>query len=410
MKAFNCLIVDSPIIPIFELKSTILKILVILSRYPWPLEKGDKLRAYHFIRCLSEKHEIILCALHTAKLEEQDLNALKPYCSEIKLFKLNKLNIFFGLTRSFFKKLPFQTGFFYRSSVVKKIKEIEQEHKPDKVIGQLLRVGPYMLKLKSEKIIDFQDALSKNMSRRANNSKGLEKWLFEREAKLLYKYEEQLLHKIDKHIIISEPDEAALPKVDGIKTEIVRNGVDFNFFKPNSEVEKKYDLVFTGNMSYAPNIDSAVYLVKSIMPEIWKINPDIKILIAGAFPVQRVRQLASDKVHVSGFMDDIRDAYYSASVFIAPMRIGSGLQNKLLEAMAMQIPCITSELANSSLEAKPDSEILIADTPENYAKCALELLDNKEKADKIAHAGYEMVTSRFNWESIINEFDNNILR
>ena len=177
---------------------------------------------------------------------------------------------------------------------------------------------------------------------------------------------------------------------------IIPNGVDHQFYKPRQE-EKKYDIVFTGNMSYPPNVNAVDYLANEILPLVWKQIPNAKMYIAGATPDPKVKKAASDRIIVSGWLDDIRDAYAQSRVFIAPMRIGTGLQNKLLEAMSMRLPAITSPLANASLGAKPDEEILIGRNAEEMAQNIITLLTDKEKASQIAQAGFDFTNRVYDW-------------
>jgi glycosyltransferase involved in cell wall biosynthesis len=152
-------------------------------------------------------------------------------------------------------------------------------------------------------------------------------------------------------------------------------------------------------MAYPPNVKAAKFLAESILPEIHKFAPETTLLIAGATPVSAVKALSSSKIYVSGWMDDIRDAYAQSKVFIAPMEIGTGLQNKLLEAMAMKLPCVTSPLANKALGATMKKEILVGDSPETYARHALSLLRDEKHLNTIANAGYRFVTHTFSWEA-----------
>ena len=163
------------------------------------------------------------------------------------------------------------------------------------------------------------------------------------------------------------------------------------------DCEKRYDLVFTGNMSYPPNVNAVEYLAYEILPIVWKAQPNVKMYIAGATPDPKVKKAASDRIIVSGWLDDIRDAYAQSRVFIAPMRIGTGLQNKLLEAMSMRLPAITSPLANASLGAKPDEEILVGKNAEEMAQHIITLLTDKEKAEQIAQAGYDFTNRVYDW-------------
>ncbi len=151
-------------------------------------------------------------------------------------------------------------------------------------------------------------------------------------------------------------------------------------------------------MAYPPNVDAANFLIKEIMPLVWGKIPGAKVLLAGASPDRKVLALKSNMVEVSGWLDDIREAYASAKVFIAPMRIGTGLQNKLLEAMSMKIPSITTRLANDALNAKNGEQVLIGDNANELADNILNLLEDTGLYKSIAHNGYKFVNSEYSWE------------
>jgi glycosyltransferase involved in cell wall biosynthesis len=273
-----------------------------------------------------------------------------------------------------------------------------EKHKPDHIFCQLIRVAEYVRGIPIPKTLDYQDVFSKNVERRLATSPFYMKPFLRMEYRRLLKYEHEAFGWFDNKVIISVPDRDLIPHPDREQIVVARNGVDTTFFKPMVR-EKQYDLVFTGNMGYPPNINAAEFLVHKILPLVQQSRPGTRILIAGASPNLRVSVLKSDQVEVSGWVPDMRECYAMAKIFIAPMQIGTGLQNKLLEAMAMQIPCITSPLANQALQAKEDAEILIADTPESYARHILSLLDNPEKASQIARAGYEYILGNFSWEA-----------
>ena len=375
-----------------------MKIFVLLPRIPYPLEKGDKLRAFNQIKQLAKHNEIVLCALNdNAKVSEQDaFRALQPYCQSINFIRFNKLQILLGLVRAFFKGLPMQCGYFYNRKAAKKVNALIAKHKPDMLYGQLLRVAEYIRHKNIPKAIDYQDIFSYGMKRRADIASFITRPIYNMEYCRLARYEAAIFDDFDVRTIISEPDRKLFPheKRDGIL--IIPNGVDHDFFKP-MEREKKYDLVFTGNMSYPPNVNAVEYLANEILPIVWKSRPETTLYIAGATPDPKVKKAASDKIIVSGWLDDIRDAYAQSRVFIAPMRIGTGLQNKLLEAMSMRLPAITSPLANASLGAKPNEEILIGSNAEEMAKNIIILLTDTQKAEQIAQAGFDFTNRVYDW-------------
>ena len=375
-----------------------MKIFVLLPRIPYPLEKGDKLRAFNQIKQLAKRNEIVLCALNDdPKVSEQDaFHALQPYCQSINFIRIKKLQILWGLIRAFFKGLPLQCGYFYNRKAARKIDALIAKHKPDMLYGQLLRVAEYIRYKKLPKAIDYQDIFSYGMKRRADIASCVTRPIYNMEYHRLKRYEAALFDNFDVKSIISEPDRDLFPHERRDKILIIPNGVDHDYFKPQ-EREKQYDLVFTGNMSYPPNVNAVEYLANEILPIVWKTMPEVKLYIAGATPDPKVKKAASERIIVSGWLDDIRDAYAQSRVFIAPMRIGTGLQNKLLEAMSMRLPAITSPLANASLGAKPNEEILVGSNAEEMAQHIITLLTDKEKAERLAQAGFDFTNRVYDW-------------
>jgi len=382
-----------------------MKILVLLSRVPYPIEKGDKLRAYNFVRELSKYNEVHLFAVDECNTSEQSIEHLAQFCKTITIVPVTKFQTYSNAVRAFLKGLPLQAGYYFSKKINKifqsKLKEIEPEH----IFCQMIRVNEYVKSVDIPKTIDIQDTMSLNFARSAKQLGFLKKMVYKIEAKRLQKYENQLFDNYNNRILISESDRLHYPHKNRNEIKIITNGVDYEFFKPIFR-EKTVDVIFTGNMGYIPNIDGSLFLIKDILPILIKEKPDIRIMIAGANPHTGIRQLASENVPITGWVEDIRECYACAKVFIAPMRIGTGLQNKLLEAMAMQIPCITTSLANESLKAKNNEDILIADDKEGLAKHIINLLDNKELADAIALNGHNFVKSNYNWNEAGKELNN----
>lgn len=375
-----------------------MKIFVTTSRVPWPLEKGDKLRIYHQLAELNKKHEVILCCLNDKKLNKNTQQELAKICTEFYIFDLNKITIAWEFIQAVFSRKPFQVHYFYQRKIRSKIYELVEKHQPDIIYTQLIRTAEYVKHIHHiPKVLDYMDAFSKGMSRRVNQAKFPSNLILKNESKRLMDYESLIFDYYEKHTIISEQDKKLIPHKSQNSIHLIRNGIDKEFFSPTN-TEKEYDLVFTGNMNYAPNIEGAVFLVREIMPLVWKSHPSIKVIIAGANPSNKVKELASKNVIVFGWMDDIRDAYNKSKIFIAPMNIGTGLQNKLLEAMSMNLPCITSKLANNALGAEENTELLIGNTKQEYADHIIDLMGSQEKAENLAKKGQEFIHKNFSWE------------
>ena len=377
-----------------------MRILVVLPRFPFPLDKGDKLRAYHQIVELAKRHEIHLFALSHQGVRDQQLAALSPYCRTITVHRMRPVETCCGLLRALLRKLPLQVGYWTSPRALRAYRRLERRLAPDVVYSQMIRTMEYRGDTPARRVLDFQDALSLNVGRRMQRSHGLLRLILNYEYKALQRTEQRCLALFDATTVISPVDRDALnPDV-----RIVPNGVDTGYFAPANQ-PAVYTVVFTGNMSYAPNVDAACWLVNDIMPLVWARQPHgIRVLIAGADPKPAVRALASQRVTVSGRLPDIRTAYASARIFVAPMRIGSGMQNKLLEAMAMQLPCVTTSLAATPLGAQPWQHLLVGDTAHELADMIL-LLTVDELHDSIADSGHRFVLENYSWQTAVDRLD-----
>ena len=377
-----------------------MKLLVVLSRFPYPLEKGDKLRAYHQIRVLSRQHEIYLFALSDKEVPEKSLAALRPFCKEIRVGKFNFFTKMWNCMLAFFKGWPIQCGYFYSSGAKKSLHQFAAEVKPDAIYAQMVRTVPYVQDLEAEKTIDYQDVLSQGMLRRAQRAPFWQKPFFKMESRRLQRYEADSFHLFQHHTIITEVDRDLMPVEDKDAIQVVGNGVDFEQYKYSGQ-EKIYDLIFAGNMSYAPNVDAAEFMVKQILPKLLPQSPDLKLVLCGANPAQRVKALQGPHVIVTGWVDSIAEYYAQSKVFIAPMRLGTGLQNKLLEAMATQLPCVTSLLAAKPLKNTDyQKDILVCETPEEYVSAISRLLTDSAFYQQFASNGYRYVKENYSWEAM----------
>ncbi len=380
------------------------KLFVITSRFPYPLDKGDKLRAYHQIKELAKSTEVHLVSLSNNSINESHLAELKKFCASVTIHKLNKVGLIWSLFKSIFNKKPFQVALFYNKSIHNKITKQIKGLKPDHIYCQLIRCAEYVKdEYDIRKTIDFMDVLSKGIERRITSSSFYLKKLLKLEAERLKVYEHIMFEYFDNHSIISSQDQELIYHTKREDIVIIPNGIDSDFFTPSINSKKKYTLLFNGNMQYQPNVKSAQYIVEHILPLVLAKYPKANLLISGTSPTKEVLTLASESVTISGWLDDIRDAYNSAHIFIAPMQIGTGLQNKLLEAMAMEVPCVTSKLANNALNATPNKEILIGNSKEEYAQLIINLIENKSMSNELGKAGQDYVCQNFNWASSVRK-------
>lgn len=375
------------------------KLVFLTSRFPYPLNKGDKLRAYYQIKGLSEAFEVHLVCLNEKKVSSNDIAALKNYCHSIACVTLPWYKRILSLAASLWKSTPLQVAFFYSPKTKRSILKIIEKLQPDFIHCHLIRTTEYVKHLTDIPVsLDYMDAFSAGMLKRAHiETNPFKKRLFHYEYKKLLQYEQLALDFADKHFIISDQDKELIPNPQGKPIHVIPNGVDFEKFFPRN-TPKQYDLLFMGNMSYPPNIVAVRYLIKAIMPLVWNERPSTNLLIAGIGMPNEIKNYANERVTVQEHFADISDAIACAEIMLAPMLISIGLQNKIIQAMAMKVPCIVSPLSNNPIGAVHNEMIIEADSATEFTHSIISLITNDTLRETLAQNAYDFVRRTFSWQ------------
>lgn len=379
-----------------------MKILVLASRIPYPLEKGDKLRIFHQLKTLSATDDVILCCLSNRELTEAQREALSPWTQEIHVLRLSTLRRMWRMLWAWASPLPFQVVWFTERQAQRQFHALVDAHKPDVLYCQLVRCSEYVKDLHHvPKVLDYMDALSAGMHRRAHSEQRpwsrWVRWLMRSEGTRLARYESRILDYFDAQTVISRNDRLLIPHRDRDDIHLVPNGVDLGDFSPSkSPPADPPVLLFTGNMSYAPNVDAAHHLVEDILPHIQ--HPNVQVVLAGAQPKPSLVALASERVHVTGWVDDIAAEYHKATLFVAPLRIGTGLQNKVLEAMASELPCVLSPHAFAPLGLPAAGHAKVCHDAASFAEAIDWLLAHPDEAQRMAQQARGEIETKFSWE------------
>ena len=367
-----------------------MKLLIISSRFPYPLEKGDKLRLFYQIQSLSEHFEICLCSISDTVVDAKDKMRLEKYCKEVHIFRIHGKN---NATKGLFNTHPFQVNYFYSRSVHKMMQKVCDSFAPDHVYHQLIRTTQYRLLGKHKSSVDLMDCFSQGYALRGFVETGIRKKFYDIEAKRLVKYENKILKDFDTHFIISLQDRKLLSERTQKVLHVLPNGIDVKYFRPELK-PKIYDLVFVGNMGYTPNIYAVNYILDKIVPLLKTKRENYKLLIAGANPSKELAARSTSQIHISGWMEDIRNAYNQSKIFIAPIFDGIGQQNKILEALAMQVPTIVSPPVAQGLDIPNVEELLdIANSPEEFVDKIL-LLESDSQSKKVEKASQYVIKHR----------------
>jgi sugar transferase (PEP-CTERM/EpsH1 system associated) len=378
-----------------------MRLMMIVSRFPWPLEKGDKLRAFHQLKELSKHHQVHLVCITHSRVSEEQQKAIAPYCSDLTVYYIPVwrawLNVMFGV----FSRKPFQVLYFLRFGIRKKIRTLIRTQPPDHIYCQLIRVAEYV---KNEhhipKTLDYMDALGVGMQRIAGVRKFPMRLFYQIESRRARQYESLIFNYFEHHTIISAQDRNLIGHAQRNSITVVPNGVDTDYFKATpANQQPEFDLVFIGNLGYSPNQIAASYIVEHIKPALEEMGRHVRILIAGANPGDGISSLKRENVVIQGDVNDIRQAYQNGRIFLAPMFINTGLQNKILEAMSLGIPCITSHQANNAIGANPGEHLLACTTVPEFCSAIIDLLDYPEKRRVLVENGQKFIASAYSWQS-----------
>jgi glycosyltransferase involved in cell wall biosynthesis len=374
-------------------------LLYITTRVPSQDQRGDQIRAFHQLKELSKKLRVTLICLSSTKENAKQISVLQNLGIDVHSVLLPKWKRYFALSRSLFSRVPFQVSYFYSRRIDKAIQALVQETPFDVIHCHLIRTVLYAHSLEAEiKSLDFMDAYGFGMDLRYLDSKNLlKRIILKSERDRLLEFETKTFASFDRYFAISKQDALRIVHPKNEEIIVSANGVDFHQFYPK-KAQKSYDLVFMGNMDYVPNLAAVTFIVNEILPQLRKKIPTVSLLIAGRDATKLIQSYQSSSIDVVQHFDDISDSIASAKIMLAPMMISIGLQNKLLQAMAMKVPCITSDAANEAIGASPNKHILTATTAQEFIDHTVNLLRNETLQTAIAESAHDFVHLHFTWE------------
>ncbi len=381
-----------------------MKVAFITSRFPYPIEKGDKLRAYHHIRYLSRKYAVHLFAITHAPVSRTEIEALEKYCATVHVYPVRRWLLPLFVLGGWLRGLPLQVAYFLDPRAKRRMQTDIIALNPGHIIAQLIRTTEYVRAIPLPKTLDYMDTFSIGAQQRARSGPILLRPFYTMEAGLLRRYERGIYGDFTHHMIISgqDRDRLSLPYRQSVR--IVPNGVDIGYFAPLRSVQK-WEIVFVGNLGYLPNIEAAEFLIRKVMPLVWSQRPGARVCLVGARPHGRVQRLQSPRVEVTGWVDDVRPYYAAGSTFVAPIFSGMGQQNKILEAMAMGRPCVTTAMVDNAIAAGAEEALRTAESPQEFAAVIMELIDRPEMAERIAQNARKFVTEQFSWSVQTKAYD-----
>lgn len=381
-------------------------ILVLTPRFPYPVVGGDRLRIYYICKELSLTYNIeLLSFCETIEEMNYDVPDDGVFRSIERIF-LPRWKSYFNCMFSLFTRKPLQVAYYSSRDFSNAFERIVT--KCDAVLAHLVRTAAYVENCDKPKILEMTDAISMNYERVRTlaGTKGFKNIVYAIEQERLNRFEKNIASKFDLSVLVSKVDKDYLfPVANSASSKVIvcSNGVNFDDFPQNYDPVDK-TIVFIGNMTTVQNLDAASWFAEHVMPLLHEID-NFRFKVIGRINSQDANYLSSfPGVEVTGLVDSIANEASGALVGVCPMRLGAGVQNKVLEYMALGMPAITSRVGIEGIDAEVGVDILVADEPGAYVKHISELSKDKERAKSIGSNGSSYVRRTHSWNGKLSKF------
>lgn len=390
------------------------RLLYLVHRLPFPPNKGDKVRSYHLLRHLARAHAVHLGTFIDDPDDWRYLEAVKALCADVHVASLDprraKLKSLVGLATGEALTLPYYRDRGLQAWVDRTLArgDIDAVVVFSSAMAQYLPADD-----RHPMLVDFVDVDSAKWTQYAPAHRWPMSWIYRREGERLLAFERTVTQRALQSFFVTDQEaemfRARAPE-SAAKVHAVMNGVDAAYFDPAQGGDSPYpggrpSLVFTGAMDYWPNIDAVTWFVQDILPKVEARHPGVHLHIVGRAPTPAVSALAGAQVTVTGTVPDVRPYLRHADVVVAPLRVARGVQNKILEAMAMARPVVAAASCVEAIDAQPGREIEAADTPEAYADKIANLLAQPETRHAMGRSARDFVLARYSWDAHLARLD-----
>ena len=377
-----------------------MRILCLTSRLPYPPNRGDRLRAFHFIEHLSVEHELSLVSFIADEAERAHVAPLRQFCREVQVVPMDRRRSALAVASNLWRRDPLQ-ALYYRSRAMQALVDRTlAAGEFDLAYVHLFRMAPYVAQ-HSElyRVVDLTDVISQEVSRSLPYRGLAWRLIYGLERPRIERFERYVAETFEETWLVSEADRRVLAAAcPAANVRVVTNGVDMEHFHPTGQPAEPNSLIFVGHLGVFHNVDAAVHLVQDVLPLIRLEIPECTLTLAGAEPSAQVVRLGNvPGVRVPGFVPDLNEHLNRAAVFVAPLRFAAGVQNKALEAMAAGRPVVTTSLVNAGLGAQPGAEVLVADDAATTAAQVVALLRDADLRARLGEAGRQFVRRTYNW-------------
>ena len=383
-----------------------MRVLFLSQRVPYPPNRGDKITTWRLIERMQRSHEVRVVAFAHDDEDRQAARYLSglgfPTTAipiDLRRQKLRALPLLFG-------SRPLTLGVYGSSALQRAVDELA----PACDVGYAYSssMGAFLAPhARLRRVMHFAELDSDKWRQYAERSRWPMSLVYAREQRTLLAFERRIAHSFDENVLCTPLEQRVFEReIPGARSLVMRNGVDLAFYRPQPERAEPGHLVFVGVMDYLPNIDGCTWFVREILPRLRARCPTAKLSIVGSRPTPEVLALGRELgVTVTGFVDDPREWLARASVSVAPLRIARGIQNKVLEALAMGLPVVGTTSATQGVEGEPGRDFLLANSVDEQVAAIARLIEDPQLARKLGAQGRAFVESRYDWDVALRPLD-----
>ena len=388
--------------------------LYLVHRLPYPPNQGDEVRSYHLLKHLAARHRVFLGTFVDDPQDERYVASLAPLCADVHAVRLNPRTAKLASLAGLLTGRALTLEYYQNASLSRWVAQTAADQAIDAAVVFSSSMAQYVDALPDvPMLVDFVDVDSAKWTEYAGAHRWPLSWLYRREGERLLAYERAVAARARRSFFVTDNETAlfrGLAPECSAMIESMNNGVDATYFAPDPKRASPFPvgvipLVFTGAMDYWPNIDAVTWFVQEVLPAIRCAWPQLHFFVVGRSPTPAVQALACDGVVVTGTVPDVRPYLQHAAAVVAPLRVARGIQNKILEAMAMARPVIASQTCVDSIDARPGTELLAASDSSDFAAHVDALLRSRDLAAEIGRAGRQRVLKRYSWDAHLSGID-----
>jgi polysaccharide biosynthesis protein PslH len=400
-----------------------MKILWLNAGLLLPLDKGGKLRTWHVMRHLAERHDITYLSFAEPTPDAvAHREGMHEVCSRLETIPRTDAakgtwRFYTGATKYLVDPVPYAVAKYRSAAYRARLERLLAAERFDAVVCDFLPpIVNLPDRLPCPSMVFTHNVEAEIWRRHAENaSNAVSKRLMARQWRRMLRFERDALSRFDLVLAVSDADrqtfERLYPHSLRAPVHVVQTGVDTSFFTPETGTPARTHLVFTGSMDWLPNEDGMVYFCREILPRIRQSEPEATLSIIGRSPTPAVRRLAEEhNVEVTGRVDDVRPHVARGTVYVVPLRIGGGTRLKIFEAMAMGKAVVSTTVGAEGLPVTPGRDIVIADDPASFAQSVVHLMRDARSRQAIEVAARRLVVERYDWSAVAMDFEEALLR